>query len=138
MVLNEKGWALPLVILIMVVATLLGTALWQYSMVDLKHAKREESKMQAHYYARSGAELVAKNLDQTADWGEVPVGANQAWVSTEQSFNSNSLSENIEIKVYKEGNSDEYVLVESTATVGDTSETLIVEVYNDGSLFWRK
>lgn len=49
---------MPLAIIVMVVLTLLGTALWHYSMTDVKHIAMEESRMQAYYLARSGAELL--------------------------------------------------------------------------------
>ncbi len=54
---DQRGAALPVVLLAAVVVALLGLALWHYSMLDLGHVTRDESRMKAHYLARSGAQL---------------------------------------------------------------------------------
>jgi len=59
---NEKGAALPLVLIVMIVLTLLGTALWYYGVNELGHSVREEKKARAYYIARAGAESVAKYI----------------------------------------------------------------------------
>lgn len=59
---NERGAALPLVLTIVIVMSLLGTAIWQYSVTDTLNVSREEHKMQAYYLARSGADLVASAI----------------------------------------------------------------------------
>lgn len=61
---NERGMALPLVLMIMLVLGLLGGALLQYSGADVKSVAREEKRLQAHYLARSGAVAVVAELDQ--------------------------------------------------------------------------
>jgi len=53
---NEKGWAMPLALMLVFVVSLLGTALWQYSMTEVKRVERETKRLQAHYLARSGVE----------------------------------------------------------------------------------
>lgn len=55
MVRNEKGAAMAVALMVMLVLTLFGTALWQYSMADTIQVARSEDKLQAHYLARSGA-----------------------------------------------------------------------------------
>jgi len=75
---DERGLALPLVLTVMVVATLLSSVLWQYSMTDIKQASRKQQKMQAHYIARSGAEAIAQHLI------ERPQAASQLVASTSQ------------------------------------------------------
>ncbi len=59
---NQKGMALPLVLVILVVLALLGTALWQYSISELRNVANEGDKAQAFYAARSGAETVARYI----------------------------------------------------------------------------
>lgn len=59
---SEKGIAMPLVLIIMLVLILLGTALFAYSISDLNQAEWVESRSRAHYLARAGAESVAKSL----------------------------------------------------------------------------
>lgn len=138
---DEKGWAMPLVIMVMVALVLLGTALWQYSVMDLRHAAREEDRMQAHYYARSAAEILAGELvtDLSSRWNELEgVTAGNAWVSsTVPTFEGEEVP--VELKVYRESDGPaEYIVIESRSTVRESSETLIVEITADGSLFWRK
>lgn len=59
---NNKGMALPLVLIVMLVATLLTTAILQFSVAELTHVSKTEKKMQAHYLARSGADAMAGHL----------------------------------------------------------------------------
>lgn len=59
---EQKGVAMPLVLVILVVLSLLGTAIWQYSMSELNQSVREEKKAQAHYLARAGAESIARSI----------------------------------------------------------------------------
>ena len=59
---NEKGMALALVLIILVVLALLGTALWHYSMSELRNVAKEEDRTRAFYVARSGAETVARYI----------------------------------------------------------------------------
>lgn len=59
---NETGIALPLVLVIVFALTLLGVAVWQYSVTDTIQVVRDEKRMQAHYLARSGADAVAEFL----------------------------------------------------------------------------
>ncbi|MEW6424256.1 MAG: hypothetical protein AB1523_05835 [Bacillota bacterium] len=53
---NEKGWAMPLALMLVFVVSLLGAALWQYSMTEVKRVERETKRLQAHYLARAGVE----------------------------------------------------------------------------------
>ena len=59
---SEKGLAMPLVLVILIVITLLGTALWQYGMSELNFSVRDEKRARAYYLARAGAESVALDL----------------------------------------------------------------------------
>lgn len=59
---NESGFALPTAMITMIVLTLLGTALWQYSVTDTRQVAMDQNKMQAHYIARAGAEAMAEHL----------------------------------------------------------------------------
>ncbi len=59
---HEKGIAMPLVMIVMVVLGLLGTALWVYGNNELSHSVREEKKTRAYYLARAGAESLARDL----------------------------------------------------------------------------
>ena len=59
---NEKGLALPLVMVALAVLTLLGTALWFYSVNDVRQVARAEDKTRAYYVARAGAETLARHI----------------------------------------------------------------------------
>lgn len=59
---NDNGIVMPLVLLVMVVMVLLGTALWQYSNSELRQANYNEHKTRAYYIARSGAEALARHI----------------------------------------------------------------------------
>jgi hypothetical protein len=52
---NNRGAAMPTVIMVMVVLFILGMALLNVSSADVAHASVQHRKTQAHYLARSGA-----------------------------------------------------------------------------------
>ena len=62
---DNKGMALPLVLIVMFVITLLATAVLQYSIAESVQVSRNEKRMQAHYLARSGADAMAEYLIRT-------------------------------------------------------------------------
>lgn len=62
---KNKGSALISVLIIIVVLTLLGTALLNVSFADAKHADIQDDKTQAHYLGRSGLYVGAKILQDT-------------------------------------------------------------------------
>ncbi|MDY6826370.1 MAG: hypothetical protein SVV67_04225 [Bacillota bacterium] len=59
---NESGLAMPLVMIVMVVLTLLGIALWNYSTSELNQSVREEKRARAYYIARAGAESMGRHI----------------------------------------------------------------------------
>lgn len=59
---DQRGYALPLVLVVIVVFTLLGIALLQYSTTETIQVSRTEDRMQAYYLARSGAEAMAEHI----------------------------------------------------------------------------
>jgi hypothetical protein len=54
---NDKGSAMPVALLVMLVLTVLGTALWQYFMADTLQVARAGQQMQSYYLSRSGVEV---------------------------------------------------------------------------------
>ena len=62
MLLNEKGSAMVVTLLVVMVLTLLGFSLWSYSMFEFRFTEREVNRTQAYYLARSGAESVAQHI----------------------------------------------------------------------------
>ena len=59
---GERGLALPLVLIVMLVLFILGTVLLQYAITEAVQVSRSEKRMQAHYLARSGLETMAVHL----------------------------------------------------------------------------
>ena len=59
---NNKGSALILVILIMMVLTILGTSFLFISVSENKFVQMQERKMKAYYVARSGADALAQYI----------------------------------------------------------------------------
>ena len=56
---DETGIALPLVIVVVLVATIIGATLFMLSTTETRQVARDVDKMKAHYIARSGAHAVA-------------------------------------------------------------------------------
>jgi Tfp pilus assembly protein PilV len=71
---HDEGMAMPLTLVVMLVLTLLGTALWQYSVTGLMHVRKDETRMQSYYLARAGAEATLQAWRQ-AGKNNKPVGA---------------------------------------------------------------
>ena len=63
MISDEKGYALPLVFVIMLVLALLSTALWFYGTSETTQVSRQEKRARAYYYALSGIGITEKILD---------------------------------------------------------------------------
>lgn len=62
---DEKGAAMIVALLVMIVLMLLGTALWQYSTADTIHVARDEQRMQAYYLARTGADAALQAWEES-------------------------------------------------------------------------
>lgn len=63
MFINEKGFAMPLAIIVTLVVSLLGATLWQYSMSDTLQVERDAQRVQAYYLAKSGADVTIKLMN---------------------------------------------------------------------------
>lgn len=59
---DDRGAAMAVALLVVLVLSLLGAALWQYFMVDTNHVIRDERGMQAYYIARAGADAISKYI----------------------------------------------------------------------------
>ena len=52
---NENGAALALALMVMLVISILGTALWHYAITETRQVNISDKSKQAHYLARTGA-----------------------------------------------------------------------------------
>lgn len=59
---NDRGSALAITLIIMVVLTILGTAFLNLSVAENRFANRNEDRLQAYYIARSGAQTIAEYM----------------------------------------------------------------------------
>lgn len=141
----EKGLAMPLTLIVILVLIMLGTSLWHYSMADLKHASLESQKMQAYYHARSGAELLALKVDFNEDnnpiiktpTGDILLQGQESLLESNfVSFGNEDLD--ILIQVYKK---DADIIIISIGRVNHLSETLKLTIRKDGDdriTFWER
>jgi hypothetical protein len=60
---NKKGMVLVIVVIVMAVLIILGTALLQIAIADTKFSTLSNKKVQAHYIGRTGIEVGKKILD---------------------------------------------------------------------------
>lgn len=61
-VINQKGMALVLVIMVMFVLTIFGVTLLTISLAEKKQIAHQDKRMQAYYLAKSGADTVASYI----------------------------------------------------------------------------
>lgn len=119
---NEKGMAVPLVIIIMVVFMLLGTAMIGFSKTEALQVARDEKRMQAHYVARSGADATASWLiENYFDTSELDLP-----LSGSGSFETGSF--NIDMDKLDSG----LVKIVSEGIVGDVKDTVTLTLSQQG------
>lgn len=115
---NDRGIALPLVLVFMLVLSILGTALWQYSMAETVYASRSQQKIESHYVARSGADATAEYIIKNPQHlGTLLSGTGPANRAT-GSVGNGSFS------VYVDGDPGGTVEIHSSGEVGGTVSNL--------------
>src|SRR5690554_2477616 len=135
---SEQGIAaMGVVIMLLVVLSLLGTALWQYSMFEINAARRNEEYLQALYLAQAGAEA-AKEFWLNASVSNKPEGSLER-VYYNLDTGEFQLEEperylvffDVTIKINMDESSYKHNLTEiiSTATVGNISRTVTLVTY---------
>lgn len=112
---SQKGAALPVALMVLLVLSLLGTALWQYSTADAVQVARAENEMRAYYLARSGA-------DATAAWMVNPVNDGGRLIgstSAPKEFGGGTLV----VDVYRNPDARSEIIIRSVATVNEVQVT---------------
>ena len=135
---DEQGMmAIGVALMLIVVLTLFGGVLWQYSMMELRRAEKAEQDMQALFLARAGAEAVMGAWQQEINASERPFGEldtlyfdldTAAFVLHRP---ANPLGQ-IDVVVKEEAASDEgdyYTVIEATAQVGSSTRTARLVTY---------
>lgn len=92
---KKKGMALITVIMVLLVLSILGTALLSISVNENKFSINSERKMKAYYIARSGADAVASWIEDNANEASAIIPANpesDAYTSDDVSFGDGAFS----------------------------------------------
>ena len=83
---NEKGAAVPLALVVMLILSLLGTVLWQYSVSDTIQVARDQQRMQAYYLARAGADATLQAWLQSPPEDRPTGTGNTVYLKNDGSF----------------------------------------------------
>lgn len=134
---SEKGIAMPLVLIVLVVLILLGIALHQYSISELDHSVREEKRTRAYYIARAGAESLARHIMRDMDILEEVPEVDDRVTFDEQDFDTDYFSETEtvgEVEVELKRISETRVEVTGTGTVDDDinqNVSIVLEIQDE-------
>lgn len=114
---NENGFALVMVMLLITILIILGTSFSYNSFHSYKNNVDKEKETKAYYIARSGANIVASALEKSVITSED--------IIDKQSSPTTLGDGQFSINVTNSGNN---VLIESTGTVNDFDEKIILEL----------
>ena len=136
---DERGISLPLVMIVMIVLSLLGAALMQYSTTDTIQVAGDVKRMQAHYLARSGA-------DATAAWMVVPANNGDTLINKQTSSTASlgvgTVGTISKVKVYPDPQNSNIIIIESIGSVDDVQETvyltLTVTISDEGLSIYNR
>ena len=128
---DERGIALPVVLMVMIVLSVLGTALWQYSTADTVQVTVDEKKMQAYYLARAGAEATAQYIRNNPSSAATLINDPK----TDPMYMSDGTNDygngTYEVDVTGDPNN---VKIESTGTVNDVKQTVVITLTPTGGV----
>lgn len=127
---NNRGIALPIVLVIALILTILGTVLWHYSVQDMIFADQNLKRMQAYYIARSGADAVAQYIVDNPDGINMKEYVD-ALVNSPKSYPT-PISEDVdgyfEIEVIRDSK-EKAIIIQSTGIVDDISQKVSLTLY---------
>lgn len=119
MLINKKGMAMPLVLMTLLVLSLLGVSLLQYSVADNKQVAMDKQQMQSFYLARSGADAVAQHiLDNPGQAASLISAGKSSPVSLGEG--------NFDVLVYGDPGSE--ILIQATGTVNGVSQKATLSI----------
>lgn len=119
---NQRGLALPLVLVVMLISSMLGVTVWQYSVTDTIHVAQDVDRMQAHYLARSGADAMADFLVR------YPRRAAEMITKTAVYSATGTLGSDQDFRVRVTGDPTSLITVTSEGSSGDITETLMLDL----------
>ena len=145
---NQKGAALVLVLLSLLVITILGTAIINISFAEVQQATATERDKKAYYLARSAADATMKWIeDNIADINTMPITTEAEILAYEAAVDEFELVVPSVEGVYREGNisgmegvdgvevwrESNQIYVQATATVNSFSSSALVRLDQDPS-----
>ncbi len=136
---SNKGWAMPLAIMIVMAAALLSAALFTYAINDSRHVDAEMDAQKARYLARSGIEAVIDAWKDSAVGSRLSGDVETIYQLTNGSFkNALTLQQGeqtigkVDVKVTN--NPDRSAMFEATAVVNGIAKKAAVtsSAYTNG------
>jgi type II secretory pathway pseudopilin PulG len=125
---NNKGMALPLVIVVMLIVSILGLTLLQVAFAQTTHAARDKSRMQAYYLAKAGVEATEKwLLNNTDKFNNI-----KDKTSSPTTLPDSGINGTFTVKV--SGSLDNIVLLEGTGTVNGVNATATKALISSGDI----
>lgn len=127
---NNRGIALPIVLIIALILTILGTVLWHYSVRDLIFAEKNLKRMQAYYIARSGADAVAQYIVDNPDGIDMKEYVD-ALVNSPKSYPTSISGDPkgyFEIEVTRDSGKG-IIIIQSVGTVDEISQKVSLTLY---------
>lgn len=113
---NKKGMALITVIIVLLVLSILGTALISIGMNETRGSVDSERRIKAYYIARSGADAVAAWIEDNSREASAIIPASSEdgeYISDEVDFGEGAFS----MKIARDANDPSLIKIESTSTL---------------------
>ncbi len=127
---KERGSALILTIIIMLVLVVIGGALAMFGMVEIRQAQREEDELQAYYLARSAADAAAEYIvANPAIIDEMFENESTSLESKKMTLDGETLDVSLQLK--KDGND---LVLESAGRVGSSKKVIQLRLKGKNSL----
>lgn len=130
---NNRGSALIVVLMVMVIMTILGTAILNISLSQTKQASYEDKRLQAHYLARSGAEATLSAWEDPNNVIKPSGDCKTIYLDSSNQFQfvdipPTNIIGKFDVSVTPPVNIGDDTVITSVGTVGDVKQTVIVTI----------
>jgi Tfp pilus assembly protein PilX len=127
---KRKGAALLVVILVMAVLVILGTAILNISLSETNQAAYEDKRMQAHYLARSGAEAALSAWENSSEADKPSGAAETVYLDSSNQFvdTSTNMIGKFDVTVTSPAGANTDTVITSIGTVGNVTQTVTVTI----------
>lgn len=127
---NEKGAALSFVIMTLLVLFIMASIVASLAQANIKQASSQEYGLQAHYAARSGAEMAYEALWNESSGSTLLKNLKGGSTFPEQSvtFPDDSGSAKVTIN-YTKKDSDEVIIINSKGNYKNANRNVVLKVY---------